>query len=99
MLREKITAYQAEDIIRRGDQVRAAFIKSFYGLQWDAANAFDLLIDTGKIPPHLAVNWIINADDALRKKDLFNDPNISSLDVDPILVTVIYNELAKTTDT
>jgi cytidylate kinase len=95
MVRKNITAYQAEDIVRQGDQVRSAFVKSFYGLQWDTASAFDLIINTGKISPDLAAQWIISVSEARLKKDVFNEPTIGLIQVDPILLTAISNELAK----
>jgi len=95
MLRNNITAFQAEDTIREGDQVRAAFIKSFYGLQWDTARAFDLIINTGKISPDLAVNWIISFADQYQEKSVPSSPSIADGQVDPILASAISSELAK----
>ena len=95
MVRENVTAYQAEDIIKQGDQVRAAFINSFYGLKWDNASAFDLLIDTGKISPELAVEWIIAVSKALKAKVPIDEPTTTAIQVDPILITAISKELAK----
>ena len=95
MLRHNITAYQAEDIIRQGDHVRASFIKSFYGLQWDTISSFDLVIDTGKIPPDMAVEWIIAVAEVFQKKEEFDESILSQIQVDPILVKAISNELEK----
>ena len=93
MERENITAYQAEDIVRQGDQVRAAFVNSFYGLKLNNAGAFDLLIDTAKIPPEFAVDWIVAVAKAPIVKHTLDDPTIAAIQVDPILDTAIANEL------
>jgi len=38
--------------------VRHAFVEQYYGVMWDSASAFDLLIDTGKVSPELACDLI-----------------------------------------
>jgi len=93
MLKNNITAFQAEDIVRQADQVRTAFIKSFYGLRWDQLNAFDLLIDTGKISLALAGEWIIAAAQGLQSSETDDQPVASSIQVDPILANAIANGL------
>jgi cytidylate kinase len=93
MLKNSITAYQAEDIVRQADQVRAAFIKSFYGLHWNQVNTFDLMIDTGKISPALAREWIVTAAQGLQGSEADDQPDVSSIQVDPILANVIADEL------
>lgn len=93
MLKNKITAFQAEDIVSQADQVRAAFIKSFYGLHWNQVNAFDLLIDTGKIPPTLATEWIIAAAQSLPASETDDQPVVSSIQVDPVMANAIADEL------
>ena len=42
-----------------------SFVEEFYGVPWDAIEAFDLVINTGKIPPDLAMNW----GDSTQRKD------------------------------
>ena len=93
MLRKHITAYQAEDIIKDGDRVRAAFVQSFYGVQWGVASFFDLLIDTAKVPPELAVEWIVSAAKKISVQEQTDNSSITSIQVDPILVTAISSEL------
>jgi cytidylate kinase len=93
MLKMNVTAYQAEEIIRQADQVRAAFIKSFYGLQWNQVNAFDLLVDTGKISPALAREWIVAAAQGLQGSESDDQPAVSSIQVDPILANAIAEGL------
>ncbi len=49
----------AEEFVRDNDRMRRSFVESIYGPhQWDSASAFDLVIDTGKISPELAVSWL-----------------------------------------
>jgi cytidylate kinase len=41
--------------VRESDKVRSAFIQSWYGIRWDQTDAFDLVIDTSKVQPDVAV--------------------------------------------
>ena len=56
-----MTVEQAEAVVQSSDKVRAAFVEDFYGVPWGALQAFDLVINTGKISPDLAKTWIVDA--------------------------------------
>lgn len=93
MQREKVTRDEAEAIVKRGDEVRATFVKSFYNIQWDFCNTFDLLIDTSKVPPEMAVNWLVNAARELEGKGRGKDPTTASIQVDPVLAAAVSKAL------
>lgn len=93
MKREKITHDEAEAIVKQGDEVRSTFIKSFYNIQWDASTAFDVLINTSKVSPEMAVKWLVEAVKELERKGLDEEPSTASIQVDPILAAAIANEL------
>ena len=59
---------QAETYIKDNDQNRTAFIESFYGVKWDQASAFDLVVDTGKVSPEMVTNFLIAAARNLEQK-------------------------------
>src|SRR5512141_2478782 len=63
MVREQIADFgQATEIVQQYDRVRSAFVESSYNdVTWNSADAFNLVIDTGKIPIALAVDWIVEA--------------------------------------
>src|SRR5512143_3160146 len=84
---------QAESIIKEADQVRATFIESYYGVHWDAASAFDLVIDTGKVAPDLAVNWLADAAKALPAQQAGEARLTRALQEDSILASVVSNVL------
>ncbi len=52
---------KAEELLREGDRVRSSFVHTMYGMRWDASSAFDLVLDTSKIPAELAASWIAEA--------------------------------------
>ena len=55
--------------------MRDIFIKSFYDIRSEdaaAASTFDLVIDIGKVPPDLAVTWLVEAVKGLRERKTDN---------------------------
>jgi cytidylate kinase len=94
MERQNITeADRAEAVVTESDSVRANFIESFYEVRWNAASAFDLAIDTGKVPPELAVIWLIEAVKALKGKNGDDKPATRDIPVDPVLAKAVYEVL------
>jgi cytidylate kinase len=94
MEREKITEPErAESLIKESDRLRGAFVEFSYGIQWDAATVFDLVIDTGKIVPDLAVNWLVQALPSVKERSKEGLLTTSRIEVDPILANAISKEL------
>lgn len=93
MQRRKITRDEAEAIVRHGDEVRSTFVKSFYNIQWDVCNTFDLLIDTSKIPVDMAIKWLVEAARELEGKRRDKEPTTASIQVDPILAAAVSKTL------
>lgn len=80
---------QAEAIVKESDRVRAAFIESFYGVRWDTATAFDVVIDTGKVSPDLAATWLVEIVKALNERKGGDGRTSRMIQVDPILAEAI----------
>jgi len=80
---------QAEAIIKEADRVRATFIESYYGVQWDVASAFDVVIDTGKVAPDLAVTWLADAARPMQAGTAGEVRTTSALEVDHILASAV----------
>jgi cytidylate kinase len=93
MAQQQISAEQAETIVKENDKARLAFIESFYKAKWDAASAFDLVIDTSKVSPDLAATWLIDAAKALSERTADDRPTCSSIQVDPILAGAVSDAL------
>ena len=81
---------KAEAKVKKGDKVRSTFVETFYGVEWDASNAFDLLINRSKISPELTVNYLVEAARALEGKDV--TPSTASIKVDSNLAEAILEE-------
>ena len=84
---------RAEAYVKENDQVRTSFIESFYGVQWDSATAFDLVIDVSKTPPKMITEWIIAAAHRLEHSIQGGDKTTTSIPVDSTLTSTIYTTL------
>lgn len=93
MAQQAIDADQAETLVRENDKARQAFVESFYRARWDATTAFDLVIDTSKVAPALAVTWLVEAAKALDGMPPTDRPRCSSIQVDPILAKAVADAL------
>ena len=93
MQRDKIAHDEAEAIVKQGDEVRAHFVKSFYGIDWNVTTAFDLLIDTSKVSPEMAIKWLVEATKALEERGSDKEPTTASIQVDPILAAAVATAL------
>jgi len=83
-------------LLKERDQARAEFIKSFFKIQWVAAppaSAFDLVIDTGKVPPGMAIRWLIETHEALKQPQKGEQTVLNTIEVDPVLADTVSEVL------
>jgi cytidylate kinase len=93
MMQQKIAADRAETIVRYSDKVRSAFVKTFYGVQWDTTSAFDLLINTRKVSSELAIGWLVEAAKSIDERAKDDRPTTASIQVDSILDDAVSETL------
>jgi len=84
---------KAEALVKENDQTQRTFVKSVYGKQWDAADAFDLVIDTGLITPDLATSMIVDAARALPALRPDGAQVPGTIAVDPVLASTVQEVL------
>ena len=87
----------ARQLIHEQDKVRLAFVEEYYKVPWGDMHAFDMVINTAKVPSELAVQWIV---DTVRHEDAIlaaNAPTTDDIVVDRILAAVISERLERTT--
>jgi CMP/dCMP kinase len=89
MTQQKIPVEQAEAVVKENDKVRLAFVEEFYRVPWGAVQSFDLVINTGKISPGLASNWVIDAAKAFTAAAEFDKPTTTAIVVDSVLATTV----------
>ncbi len=94
MERENITdSDKAEATVKEGDRIRAAFVETFYKAHWDAADAFDVVIDTDKVPADMAAGWVADAAKTLESHKKNGAPTTRSIETDATLVLAVRAEL------
>jgi len=93
MAQQKISLEQAETDVKNNDKVRLAFVEEFYRTPWDSIHAFDLVIDTGKIPPEVAATWVIDAAKTFVPHPEIDKPAIATIEVDRILAEAVSEVL------
>jgi cytidylate kinase len=93
MVQQNITFEEAEVMVKNTDKVRQAFVEEFYKVPWSAIHAFDLVINTGKIFPHLATSWVIDAAKTFVNNMEIDKPTTASIEVDRILADAVSGVL------
>jgi cytidylate kinase len=96
MEKEKITElHEAEAFLKESDRARDTFVESFYNIRWvDAApSAFDLVIDTGKVPPDMATAWVVEALRGLKERKKERGLTTKTIKVDPELAGTVSEVL------
>ena len=79
--------------MKENDKVHLAFTQEYYKIPWDAIHAFDLVINTNKVSPDLAVTWVVDAVKALGSAKNVGRPTLGSLEIDPILKKTVTEAL------
>lgn len=93
MVQQQISHEQAEVLVKESDRVRLAFIEEFYRVPWGATQAFDLVINTAKITPTLAVRWMVETARAFPARPPMDQPATASIEVDHILAAAVAEGL------
>lgn len=89
-------AGRAEALLKEWDRERDAFVRAFYDISWyyaTAASAFDLVINTGKVLPDVAVTWIIQAHAELKEKKTAEKLTTGTIEVDTALANTVSDVL------
>jgi len=93
MSQQKIPFEEAELVVKNNDKVRLAFVEEFYRVPWGSIQAFDLVINTGKIFPDLATTWVIDAANTFVNNMEIDKPTTASIKVDRILTEAVSGVL------
>lgn len=90
----ELSQAQAAAKVAQVDRVRASFVEEFYRDEPQDAPAFDLLLNTGKIPIELAAEWIVAAARTLDVADLSGESTVATVKVDRVMVSAVAQEMA-----
>jgi cytidylate kinase len=84
---------RAEAIVKENDRLRATFISSYYNVRWDTASAFDLVINTDRVPLDVAAAWLVATVKDLQGKDTGEVRTTRALEEDSVLEATVANVL------
>lgn len=90
---QRIPFEQAELVVKNNDKVRRAFVEEFYRVPWGAIQAFDLVVNTGKVFPDMATTWIIDAAKTFVNNMENDKPTTASIKVDRIMTEAVSEVL------
>ena len=93
MADQHLTHDEAIDAVKESDKIKATFVEGFYKVSWDAAHAFDLVINTSKVDPDLALTFVVDAVKAFAADPKIGKPTTRMIEVDPVIMEVISNVL------
>jgi len=83
----------AEELVRESDRLRRDFVNAMYAERWDSVTAFDLVIDTGKISPALAVDWLEAAARQIELAQPKTGLSLQAMEIDPVLADSVASVL------
>jgi len=90
---QQVSIGNAESMVKQNDKVRIAFIEEFCKVPWNAIHAFDLVINTGKVTPALAADWIVDAARSSMANLEENKPITTSIEVERMMADAVADEL------
>ena len=93
MEQQGLSFEQAETAVKKRDKTRVAFVEEFYKIPWDSIHAFDMVLNTGKISPDLATNWLIDIAKVPVSSFEIDKPTTDSIVVDRILAETVSEVL------
>jgi cytidylate kinase len=93
MEQQKLTLDEADQLVKSKDKVRLAFVEEFYKVPWGSIQAFDLIVNTDKIPADMAVTWVIDGVKTSIIGQKTDQPTTASITVDSILANAVADVL------
>lgn len=94
MEEQGMTKSEATAFVEEKDRLVAEFVKTSYGVSPDDPAVFDLVIDTSKIDPDAAVQWLAQAAGAL-KCDSEAAQCAAKLKVDSVIADAVRHEFER----
>ncbi len=84
---------EAEKIVRHSDEVRESFLQTFYNVNANSAQFFSLVIDTSRVPLHMAARWIMEAAQEIDRQKIPPERSSLKADIDPVLLRTVREVL------
>ena len=84
---------EAEKIVRHSDEVRESFLQTFYNVNANSAQFFSLVIDTSRVPLHMAARCIMEAAQEIDRQKIPPERSSLKADIDPVLLRTVREVL------
>lgn len=88
----------AEQLVNRKDKARRGFLARYYGMRWEDASPFDMVVDADTFGIEALAHLLADTLDQLKGKRI-SPPSVKDIVVDPILLEVAQKKLAETFET
>ena len=83
---------EATALVKENDKMRKAFVESFYRVPWESALAFDIALNTSRVPVNVATDWVIQAA-KLPPRSLDIRMTTKQLEVDAVMQQTVSEKL------
>lgn len=93
MQEENLTHLEAATICEEGDRVRTEFIRNYYGISLDNVHAFDLTLNTDKVPFDLIAKISVDCIKAFNAEPKTGKPTTAMIEVDSVLTRAVNDLL------
>lgn len=87
-----VSLLEATALVKENDKMRKAFVESFYRVPWESALAFDIALNTSRVPVNVATDWVIQAA-KLPPRNLDIRMTTKQLDVDVVMQQTVSEKL------
>ncbi len=92
--RDGIDTDEAAELVKADDEIRARFVRLFYGSDWADESAYDLVVDTSDAPDAEAVAQVVEAVQAMPAA-AEDARQAAHLKVDSVLAATVSKEMAR----
>lgn len=93
MKEEMLDRDNAKRFVQEEDSKRARILQLYYSTRWDRTSAFDMVINTGKVPLDSAASLIVEAVQSMEDQKKYNEPSTRRIKVDSTLREAIAKVL------
>ena len=87
-----VSLLEATALVKENDKMRKAFVESFYRVPWESALAFDIALNTSRVPVNVATDWVIQAA-KLPPRNLDIRMTTKQLEVDVVMQQTVSEKL------
>jgi cytidylate kinase len=84
---------EARAFVQQSDRTRISFVEGEYHVRWDSNAAFDVVINTDKVAPELAANWLVEAARQLEERRDKPGPTTDTIQEDRVMAACVVEVL------